>query len=96
LGASWAATPALLIAVDVSDVTSEIDTRWNAGAEFSFGSCNEWVARAGVAELPEINGDSNSDLTLGLGYAQKNWRLDGAWVDTAGTSTWSVGAGFSF
>lgn len=91
LGASWAVIPNLLIALDVDDATSQIKTRWNAGAEYGFGTCHEWTARAGVTELVD-----NHDLTLGLGYDYQTWRLDAAWVDTRDSSTWSVGVGYSF
>lgn len=92
LGASWAAMPNLLIAADVNDVTSQVKTTWGAGAEYGFGKCFEWKARAGVAEIFE----GEHDLSLGLGYGYQDWTIDAAWVDTPGKSTWSVGLGYNF
>lgn len=95
IGASWYVTPELLIAADVDNATERHDTkaRWGAGAEYSFGTCGEWKARAGVAEMPTVD---ETDLTLGLGYGMKDWRIDAAWVDTSNSTTWAVGLGYSF
>jgi len=94
VGIAWPATPKCLVAVDVVDLADDLGfgARFNAGVEYKFGQMNEWTARIGEFD----NGDSNK-LTLGAGYAlANNWRLDAAWADGEGSSTWSVGAGVGF
>lgn len=94
LGFAWPATEKLLVAVDILDIADDFGTgaMFNAGLEFKLGLQNEWTARIGTVDDGEDN-----NLTLGAGYAlANNWRLDAAWVDTEGDSTWSVGAGVGF
>lgn len=87
-GVAWPVNERFLVAVDIVDLTDEIDTEFNFGAEYLFGDQYEWAVRAGAAD---------GDLTLGAGYAfANNWRIDAAYADTDGDSTWTVGAGLNF
>jgi len=88
LGVAAPVMDKLSLAVDAIDVTSKVHSFINFGAEYKLGENNEWTARAGAWD---------GNLTLGAGYVlPANWRLDAAWADTAGHSTWTVGAGFGF
>jgi len=90
-GIAWPATPELLIALDVNDLSEEIgDATFNGGAEYAFGLNKEWRGRAGLMD----DGDE-TNFTVGFGYAAKNWRADFAWIDTDPESTWAVGVGIS-
>ena len=92
LGLLWPATPKLNIAVDVDDVTGEYDEGpfFSAGAEYTFGKNNEWVGRAGVAD------DGNdTNLTLGVGYKAKDFRVDVGYADVQ-DGLWQISAAKSF
>jgi hypothetical protein len=94
LAVAWPVAPRLLVAVDATDVTdrSKHGPYYSAGAELSLGNANEWKARAGVMDT-----GNGHDLTLGAGYSfAKNWRVDGAWVNSDPDKTWSVGVGVGF
>lgn len=87
-GIAWPVNDQLLLAADIVDLSDQIDSRFNVGAEYLFGTQHEWAARAGAVD---------GDLTLGAGYAfANNWRIDAAWADTDVDSTWTVGAGLNF
>jgi hypothetical protein len=88
IGVAWPVNDQLLLAVDVNDLTDEVDSNFDFGAEYLFGKQYEWAVRAGSAD---------GDLTLGGGYAfANNWRIDAAWADTDVDKTWTVGAGLNF
>jgi hypothetical protein len=97
-GIAWPATPELLVALDVVD----IGTAWNnnalfsGGVEYACGKAKEWRARAGFMGTEDEDGDTSTRLTLGAGYAAKDWRVDVAWVNTDPDSTWSIGLGTHF
>lgn len=91
-GIAWPATPNLLIAMDVIDITDELDTQFSGGVEVAFGNQREWRARGGFMDF--IGADP--ELTLGVGYSQNRWRLDFAWINAAADDIWSVGAALGF
>jgi hypothetical protein len=87
-GVAWPVNKQLMLAMDIIDVTDEVDTTFNFGGEFLFGQQYEWAVRGGLRD---------GDLTLGAGYAfDATWRLDAAFADTDGDNILSIGAGLSF
>jgi len=91
-GASWMPVNHFLIAVDVLNLTEEMDqdAQFSGGAEYGFsaGDGRTIFLRAGVLD------DSNdSNLTLGVGYRHAEWHADFAWMDGEEDSTWSAGLG---
>jgi len=92
LGVAWPATEKLLVAVDVNDVTDEVDLEISGGVEYIAGKNNEIALRAGLMD----NGDDH-DLTLGAGYSFPNgFRVDAAYLNGDDFDVWSVGVGKSF
>jgi hypothetical protein len=111
LGVSWPITNDLLLALDVQDLTEELQDifgpglpgiHFNGGAEYRFGSSREWAVRVGAMDL-DISG-VDTFFTAGLGYNFGQYRVEGAWLsplEISGlgldfNSTWTIGAGFSF
>jgi len=91
VGLAWKATKDLLLAVDLNDVSDQLDlgTQVSGGAELAFGGkAKEWRARVGVMDTGNEN-----DVTVGVGYQAKQWRADFAWVNTDPDATWSIGVG---
>jgi len=92
LGIAWPATDKLLVAVDVTDITDEVDVEINGGVEYIMGKNNEIALRAGLMD----NGDDH-DLTLGAGYSFPNgFRVDAAYLNADWDETWSVSVGKNF
>lgn len=75
------------LAIDVLDITDEVDTLFNIGAEAALA--NGWIARVGSLD---------GDLSLGAGYKYGKWNLDAAWVDfdSPMSSSLIVSGGMSF
>jgi len=90
VGLAWNATKDLLVAVDFRDITQELndETQVGGGAEYAFGSANEWKVRAGAFDT-----GGETDFTVGAGYQAKQWRADFSFVDTDPDATWSLGVG---
>lgn len=90
IGGSGNITDKLLLAVDILDLTDEVDTMVNAGVEYTAGRQNEWRLRAGLVDT----GDDH-ELTLGAGYAKPDsrWRFDFGWANTDPDNLWTIGAG---
>jgi len=109
-GIAWPITDSLLVAVDLTDVTGELDDisggflpgmQINGGVEYRFGSANEWALRAGVMNLPVPTADMQ--FSAGVGYNFGRYHVDAAYVSPLDVlflpdlnPTWTVGAGMSF
>jgi len=81
-------TKNLLLAVDVYDITDEVDVTINGGAEYNFTP--RFALRAGTFD----SGDGH-DLSCGFGYRGKSWRVDAAYADN-GYDEWGVTVGHNF
>lgn len=81
-------SPRLLVAVDVYDITDEVDVSINGGAEYALS--DRWDLRAGTFD----SGDGH-DLSVGLGWAGKAWRVDAAYRDSE-DSEFAVTVGHNF
>lgn len=111
-GVAWPITNDLLIAVDLTDLTEELNDlipimpgmQVNGGIEYRFGSNREWAIRGGIINLPVPTVDTQ--FSAGVGYSFGRYHVDAAWVSPIESSalppiidfnpTWSVGAGMSF
>lgn len=82
VGASIELPAGWLVAADLVDLTDEVDTRFNAGAQWRV-PMTSWALRAGLAD---------GDLTVGLGYRISNFELSGAWADFEGGDEFQVSA----
>ena len=92
LGLAWPVTNDFLFAVDVRDITNEIDTQVNAGAEYWFGPQRDWALRAGVND--NLVG---TDFTMGLGYVfSRDIRVDAAVQDGDTDTTWNLAATYTY
>ena len=78
----------LLLAADVLDITDQIDTVINGGAEYCLTPALK--LRAGMFD----SGDGH-DLSAGLGYQFGTWRIDGAYQNVDG-NPWYVSLGHTF
>jgi hypothetical protein len=89
-GASGMLTEDLLAAVDVLDLSDEVETTINAGLEYTTGNADEWKLRAGLFDT----GDDH-EITLGVGYAKPDsrWRVDFGWANTDPEDLWTLGVG---
>jgi len=85
-GIAWPVTPDLLVAIDLTDLSTELDdltpalggVEINGGVEYRFGSAREWVVRAGVLNLPvDI---LNTQFSAGVGYNFGRYRVEGSWI----------------
>lgn len=90
VGVGVPVTDKLLAAVDVLDITDEIDTMVNGGVEYTAGKEAEWKLRAGLVDT----GDDH-ELTLGVGYKKPDakWRADFGWANIEPDAFWTVGVG---
>jgi hypothetical protein len=92
LGIAWPVTNELLFAADFRDLSNEVDTQVNAGAEYWFGPDRDWAARVGIND--NLVG---TDFTMGLGYVfGKDVRIDAAVVDSAPDTTWNLSATYTY
>jgi hypothetical protein len=91
LGVAWPATPDLLVAVDVLDITDEtnLGPYFNAGLELRAGKMKQWAVRAGLTDTDD------TDFTVGAGLNLEKWRLDAAYADIA-DGMWAISAATSF
>ncbi len=72
VGAAVEMPTGLLVAADLNDVTDEVDTTFNIGAEWPI-PMTDFTVRAGLAD---------GDLTVGAGYTVLgSWELSAAWAD---------------
>lgn len=90
VGVGIPVTEKLLVAIDVNDISDEIDTTVNGGVELTLGNQNEWKVRAGAIDT----GDDH-ELTLGVGYKKPdaNWRADFGFANFDPDALWTVGVG---
>jgi len=86
LGASVRSPDGLIFAVDINDVSDEIDRWINVGAEFPIPETSA-VVRAGLLD---------GDLTLGAGYRLQTWEFGVAYQDLAGGGETTIGASGAF
>lgn len=100
-GIAWPVTSDLLVAIDLTDLTTELDdvssslfsgVQVNGGVEYRFGSAREWVVRAGVLNLPiDI---LNTQFSAGVGYNFGRYRVEGSWISPIDIS--GLPPGFDF
>ncbi|MEA3400853.1 MAG: hypothetical protein U9R79_06340 [Armatimonadota bacterium] len=87
LGASVTLPSGLLVTGELQDVTDEVDTVFNVGAEWPM-PMTAFTIRGGAAD---------GDLTLGVGYRLTSWEIGAAWLDSdGGDDQWLIGAAGSF
>lgn len=82
LGASVDLPAGLLVAADLVDLTDEVDSRVNLGAQWAIPLTSVLV-RAGLAD---------GDLTAGVGYRVSGFELSAGWADFAGGDEFQVSA----
>lgn len=87
LGASVTLPSGLLITAELEDISDEIDTVFNVGAEWPM-PMTAFTLRGGAAD---------GDLTLGVGYMLTSWEVGLTWMDSdGGDDQWLIGAAGSF
>lgn len=82
LGASVDLPGGLLVAADLVDLTDEVDSRVNLGAQWNL-PLTSLILRAGSAD---------GDLTAGVGYRIGGLEISGAWADFDGGDEFQVSA----
>ncbi len=81
LGASVRTPDGLILALDVNDVSDEIDTWVNVGAEYPIPETDA-IVRAGLLD---------GDFTAGVGYRFDTWEVGVAYQDLDATEETSIG-----
>lgn len=83
-GASVQTPEALILALDLFDVTDEFDSHVNFGAEY--------LLEVDSAVIPLRAGLLDGDLTCGAGYRMTNWEVGVSYQDLDGWQELSIGA----
>lgn len=86
VGASVDTPAGVIVSAEISDLTDEVDTIFNIGAEYEL-PLTDLTVRAGAAD---------GDLTLGAAYKMTNLKLGFAWQDTEGDDEFFATLGGSF
>lgn len=89
-GVAAKVTPDLLVALDVIDITDERDmnSTFDMGAEYAFGSKKEWRVRLGGTDLSE-----DAKIAAGAGYVGGPWRVDIGYLDADKDPLFIAGVG---
>lgn len=73
LGAKLRLQNTAMVALDIYDVTKELNTSFGAGIEYDLPNKPGWAVRGGVREY--------GLFSAGAGYSADAWRADLAWVE---------------